>query len=158
MKALIQRVQSAQVSVDDETVGAIGTGLLVYVGVEKGDTAAEAEKLAEKVANIRIFEDEQGKMNLPIRDVRGDILVISNFTLAADASKGRRPSFDNATAGEEARTLYEKFTGCLRRLGCHIAEGLFGTHMLISSVADGPVNIIIRISAGGDDGSKGAAE
>jgi len=145
MRALVQRVHWAQVEVDSRLVGRIEAGLLVYVGIGGDDKPADAEKLAEKVATLRIFPDQQGKLNLSVRDARGGILAVPNFTLMADASSGRRPSFSGAAAGEQARPLYETFVEALRRAGCATAEGVFGAEMKIRSEADGPVNIVIDL-------------
>ncbi len=145
MRALIQRVLSAEVSVGGEPVGRIDHGLLVYVGVGVDDTAADAAKLAGKVAHVRIFEDADEKMNLSVSDVGGALLVVPNFTLMADARKGRRPAFVAAARGAEAEALFDAFVDQLRRLGCTVATGSFGDDMLIRSDADGPVNVLIDI-------------
>ena len=143
MRALLQRVFWARVIVDDGMAGQCHTGLLVYVGVFAGDEASDAEKLADKIAELRIFEDEYGKMNHNVRDVRGDILAIPNFTLAADTRKGRRPSFDPAARPAEARELFEAFVAALKARGCPVETGRFGARMTIESEADGPVNVIL---------------
>ncbi len=143
MRAILQRVSWARVIVDDGLAGQCRTGLLVYVGVFVGDEAADAEKLADKIAGLRIFEDEYGKLNHNVRDVRGDILGIPNFTLAADTRKGRRPSFDSAARPDEARELFEVFVAALKALGCRVETGRFGAHMTIESEANGPVNVIL---------------
>ena len=145
MKAVLQRVRHAEVTVDSTVVGLIGAGLLVYVGAAVGDTPDEALKLAEKIAALRIFEDSDGKLNLSVRDVAGGVLVVPNFTLQADARKGRRPAFTGAARGDQARPLCQALTGFLAELGCQVATGVFGSHMLIDSQADGPVNIILDI-------------
>ncbi len=143
MRAVIQRVRLASVAVDGETVGRIEQGLLVYIGVATTDGAADADYLAEKVANLRIFPDKQGKMNLSVQDVRGGVLAVPNFTLLADARKGRRPAFVKAAPPEQAEPLQEAFVSGLRDRGCPISRGVFGAHMLIDSLADGPVNIVL---------------
>jgi D-aminoacyl-tRNA deacylase len=143
MRAVIQRVRSAAVTVDDETVGRIDVGLLVYVGVATTDGPADADFLAEKVAHLRIFPDEQGKMNLSVQDVRGGVLAVPNFTLLADARKGRRPAFVKAAPPEQAEPLHEAFISGLRARDCQVSRGVFGAHMLVDSVADGPVNIVL---------------
>ena len=143
MRAVVQRVNHARVTVDVALAGQCHAGLLVYVGVFAGDEASEAEKLADKIAGLRIFEDESGKMNHNVRDVRGDILAIPNFTLAADTRKGRRPSFDSAARSAEARELFEVFAAALKAQGCQVETGRFGAHMTIESEANGPVNVIL---------------
>ncbi len=143
MRALIQRVRSAEVEADDEVLGRIDRGLLVYLGVGIGDDATGAARLAKKVAGLRIFEDGQGKLNLSVQDVGGDVLVIPNFTLMADAHRGgRRPSFTTAANGKLAEPLYQAFAASLAECGCRVERGAFGKHMEIFSVADGPVNLV----------------
>ncbi len=143
MRAVLQRVNRASVTVDDLLVGQCQTGLLVYVGIFVGDEGADAEKLADKIAGLRIFEDEYGKMNHNVRDARGGILGIPNFTLAADTRKGRRPSFGLAARPDEARVLFDTFVDALKGHGCHVQTGQFGAHMIIDSQANGPVNVIL---------------
>ena len=143
MRAVIQRVLSANVTAHAEVVGRIGQGLLVYVGVATTDGPADADYLAEKVAVLRIFPDEQGKMNLSVQDVRGGVLAVPNFTLLADARKGRRPAFVKAAPPEQAEPLHDAFISGLRARGCQVVQGVFGAHMLIDSIADGPVNIVL---------------
>jgi D-aminoacyl-tRNA deacylase len=143
MRALLQRVNHAAVTVDDAVIGRCDGGLLVYVGVFDGDDAADAEKLADKIAALRIFEDECGKMNHNVRDARGGILAIPNFTLAADTRKGRRPSFGPAAKPDQASELFDAFIAALEASGCGVQTGRFGAHMLIDSQANGPVNIIL---------------
>ena len=149
MKAVIQRVRWAEVEVDGRIVGRVERGLLVYAGVAVGDTAQEAWKLADKVANLRIFEDEGGKLNLSVQDVRGGVLAISNFTLLADARKGRRPAFVGAAPQEVAGPVFEGFVAALRATGVTVQQGLFGATMCIRSEADGPVNILLDIGPAG---------
>ena len=151
MRALVQRVSSAQVQADGKVTGRIGRGVLVYLGIGSADRSASAEKLAEKVAHLRIFQDEQGKLNLSVRDVRGGVLAVPNFTLLADARKGRRPAFSGAAAAQLAQPLYEAFTAALQREGLQVAKGVFGAEMMIRSEAAGPVNIIVDIPPGGED-------
>jgi len=143
MRAVVQRVNRASVSVDDAVVGRCESGLLVYVGVFDGDQTADAEKLADKISGIRIFEDECGKMNHNVRDARGGILAIPNFTLVADTRKGRRPSFVWAAAPGEARELFDQFVSALAGRNCPVETGVFGAHMIIDSQANGPVNVIL---------------
>ena len=144
MKAVIQRVTSASVTVEGRIVGEIGRGILILLGVEKGDAEARADWLAEKIINLRIFEDEAGKMNLSLRDISGSLLVVSQFTLAGNCDKGRRPSFDSAAAPEEGRRLYEYFVEALKRLGAPVATGIFQADMQVSLVNDGPVTFILE--------------
>ena len=143
MKAVVQRVTHASVAVGGEVVGRIGQGLVVLVGVAKGDTETEAKFLAEKTANLRIFSDEAGKFNLSALDILCEILVISQFTLLADARKGRRPSFTEAASPEVAEPLVERFSGLLRSHGLKVETGQFGAHMLVELVNDGPVTIVL---------------
>ena len=151
MKAVLQRVHSAEVSVGGEVVGRIDAGLLVYVGVVEGDGLDDADGLADKVAGIRIFEDDEGKLNRSVRDVRGGVLAIPNFTLAADTRKGRRPSFVEAARPESAKTLYDMFVAALRDRECTVASGAFGGTMTIRSAAAGPVNVIVDTRGGPPD-------
>jgi len=141
MKALVQRVSEADVTVDGEVLGAIGRGLLVLLGVEVGDEAAAADLLARKIAALRIFEDDAGKMNLAVRDVGGAVLAISQFTLAADLRKGNRPSFIRAAPPAVAEPLYEQFCARLREAGLVVATGRFGAQMAVRLINDGPVTI-----------------
>ncbi|MDA8155032.1 MAG: D-aminoacyl-tRNA deacylase [Actinomycetota bacterium] len=141
MKALIQRVSSASVRVENKTVSRIGKGLLVLLCVEKGDSEADAAMLAGKAARLRIFENAEGKMGLSVLDIHGEALVISQFTLAADMSKGNRPSFEKAEAPEKAKQLYKLFVKELSSAGVPVKEGVFGAHMDVALVNDGPVTI-----------------
>jgi len=143
MRALVQRVASAQVQVEGSNVGQIGRGLLVYVGVAAGDRGADAEALAGKLAHLRIFDDERGRLNRSVLDVGGTVLVVPNFTLCADTRQGRRPSFDSSARGEQARAIYDLFVAAMSKAGCVVEQGRFGAAMSIFSVADGPVNVIL---------------
>lgn len=144
MVALIQRSFNSSVCVDGKTVGAIDKGMVVFVGVNKFDDDAECDYLAKKVANLRIFHDENGKMNKSILDIGGQILAISNFTLCADARKGTRPSYDMAMRPERANELYERFMQKLSENGVErIEKGIFGADMRVSVENDGPVSIIL---------------
>lgn len=142
MKAVIQRVLESAVSVDGKTVGEIKKGYMILLGVMKGDTEKEAELLARKTAALRIFEDENGKMNLSVLDVGGEILAISQFTLCADYKKGNRPSFTNSEEPEKALKLYEHFCSELKSNGVkRVEKGVFGADMKVSLINDGPVTI-----------------
>ena len=144
MKAVIQRVKRADVVVDGKTVGEIDKGILILLGVVEGDTEKEAEILADKTAKLRIFEDENEKMNLSLTDVDGEALVVSQFILCADCKKGNRPSFTASAAPDIANTLYEKFSSLLTENGIRKVEnGVFGADMQVSLVNDGPVTIIL---------------
>ena len=145
MKAVLQRVSEARVDVAGATVGSIGRGILVLLGVEKGDGERDAAWLAEKIATLRIFEDEAGKMNRAVQDIGGDILAVSQFTLAGNCTKGRRPSFDTAAPPEEANRLYEYFVARVRTLGVPVATGIFQADMQVHLVNDGPVTIPITL-------------
>lgn len=144
MKALIQRVKNASVAIEGKLYSSIDTGMLVFLGVEKSDTKENAEKLAQKLLNLRIFEDENEKMNFSIQDVSGEILVVSQFTLCADCRKGTRPSFDNAAAPEIANVLYEDFVNFLKASGLKIETGKFRAMMDVSLVNDGPVTFLVE--------------
>jgi D-aminoacyl-tRNA deacylase len=145
VKLVIQRVSSAAVRVEGEVVGEIGRGLLVLFGAEAGDSAALAEEAARKVAGLRVFEDAEGKMNLALADVGGEVLAVSQFTLGADLSRGRRPGFERALPGPEARPLYEGFVAALRREGVEVATGIFGTMMSVSLVNEGPATFLLEL-------------
>ena len=145
MKAILQRVKFAKVEVGGETVGEIGQGFLVLLGVAKEDDKKEAEALSNKIAGLRVFTDENDKMNLSLDDIGGEVLVISNFTLCADCSHGRRPSFIAAARPEQAEPLYEYFCQRLRDAGVKkVAQGIFGADMAVSLLNDGPVTIDIN--------------
>lgn len=141
MRALIQRVTKASVSVAGETKGEIGSGLLVLLGVTHEDTEAEATELATKISKLRIFNDEAGKMNKSVQDVGGAVLVVSQFTLYADTRKGNRPSYVSAARPEPANALYEYFSDALRKTGLEIATGVFGADMDVELINQGPVTI-----------------
>ncbi|GAB4545885.1 MAG: D-aminoacyl-tRNA deacylase [Anaerolineales bacterium] len=141
MRVFIQRVSHASVTVNQETISSIGNGLLILLGIGHNDTEEQAAFLAEKTANLRIFEDEQGKTNLSVLDVHGAAIVVSQFTLYADARKGRRPSFTDAALPQVAEPLVERFTALLRAQGVPTQTGKFGAHMLVTIHNDGPVSI-----------------
>ncbi len=141
MKAVIQRVANASVAVDGETVGSCGRGYLILLGVANGDTETDAELLAKKIASLRIFRDENDKMNLSVKDVDGEILVISQFTLLANYHHGNRPDFLESAKPEEANRLYEYFKGLLSREVRRVESGIFGADMKVSLTNDGPVTI-----------------
>lgn len=143
MRAVIQRVSEGSVSVEGEMVGQIGPGLVVLLGVTGADRTEDAQHLAQKIVNLRIFEDEEGKMNRSLLEVGGEILSISQFTLYGDCRKGRRPSFTQAAKAEEADLLYGVFNEALASGGVKVAQGLFQTHMRVSLVNDGPVTMIL---------------
>ncbi|MDP2917338.1 MAG: D-aminoacyl-tRNA deacylase [Dehalococcoidia bacterium] len=143
MKALLQRVTGASVTVGDEMVGSTGKGLVVFVGVANGDTARDAQYLAEKTANLRIFADSEGKFNLSALDVKGELLVVSQFTLLADARKGRRPSFTDAAPPAQAEELFNYFVQQVRATGLKVETGRFQQHMLVEIHNDGPVTIML---------------
>ena len=147
MIAVVQRVNSAGVSVDNHTVGKAGKGVVVFLGVAKGDGERDADYLSDKIMNLRIFEDSDGKMNLSLLDISGEMLVVSQFTLLADCRKGRRPSFAGAAAPEQAGELYEYFLKNVRRHVGKVAAGQFQAMMKVNLVNDGPVTMILE-SAG----------
>ena len=144
MRLVIQRVATAQVVVADEIVSQIGAGLCVFLGVGRKDSESNADSLAEKISNLRIFDDDQGKMNRSARDVGGEILVVSQFTLYGDCTKGNRPSFTEAAPAAEAERLYETFVDRLRALDLRVATGRFGAKMDVSLTNDGPVTFILE--------------
>ena len=139
MKALIQRVKQASVSVNGEKISAIGKGILIFVGVEKTDGQINAEKLAEKVLKLRIFEDENEKMNFSISDIKGELLIVSQFTLCGDCKKGTRPSFDNSAKAEDALGLYNYFVDYIKRSKLKVETGKFQAMMEVELINDGPV-------------------
>jgi D-tyrosyl-tRNA(Tyr) deacylase len=144
MRAVIQRVSAASVEVAGRQVAAIGRGLAVLLGVAIGDTERDADHLAEKIANLRVFEDAEGKLNLSLADAGGAVLVVSNFTVLADCRKGRRPSFDAAARPEQAQPLYERFVAGLRAAGLAVETGVFQEHMIVHIANDGPVTLILE--------------
>jgi D-tyrosyl-tRNA(Tyr) deacylase len=143
MRAVVQRVARAAVRVDEASVSEIGPGLLILLGVARGDTLAIADALAAKIAGLRIFEDKSGKMNLSATDIAGEALCISQFTLYADVRRGRRPSFEAAAPPDLARPLYEAFCDAIDRRGLRCARGVFGAHMVVELVNDGPVTLVV---------------
>ncbi len=148
MRAVVQRVSRARVTVDGAEVGAIGSGLLVYVGVANEDGPADVQYIATKVRELRVFEDETGKMNLALGAAGGDVLVVSQFTLYGDCRKGRRPSFDAAAPPALARALYEDVVRALADAGVRVATGSFQAHMQVDAVNDGPVTMLLDSSRG----------
>ena len=145
MRALIQRVTSASVKVDGEIVGKIGKGFLIFLGVYEEDTEEKIEKLTKKIANLRIFNDENDKMNLSIKEVKGEILLISQFTLCADTRKGNRPSFVSAKNPKDANVIYEKTIESIRSEGIIVEKGIFGADMKVELLNDGPVTILLDV-------------
>jgi D-aminoacyl-tRNA deacylase len=147
MKAVVQRTSGASVEVEGRVVGAIGAGLVVLLGIEAGDTGADRAWMAEKIANLRIFEDAAEKMNLSVRDVGGGVLLVPNFTVAGDARKGRRPSYDNAMRPQESEAEFGRVAQALREVageGVRVETGVFRAHMRVSLVNDGPVTILLE--------------
>ena len=145
MKAVIQRVQEGNVSVGGKTISAVKIGLVILLGIGPDDTRENAQKLARKIAHLRIFEDQNGKMNLSLLDIQGEVLVVPQFTLYADTRKGHRPSFTDAAPPEIAEPLVIYFSSCLEELGLSAPLGKFGAHMLVKIHNDGPVTIVIEI-------------
>ena len=143
MRAVVQRVTRARVTVNNETIGEIGTGLVVLLGVARDDSEADAEYLATKIAALRVFDDQQGKMNLSVKDINGRMLVISQFTLYGDVRRGLRPSWIDAAAPEIAKPLYEFFIAQVRNLLTEVAGGSFGSMMQLELINDGPVTILL---------------
>ena len=143
MRAVVQRVTEGDVTVENQVTGAIGSGYVVLMGVEDTDTEKDAEYLADKIVGLRVFEDEDEKMNLSLQDVGGEMLVISQFTLLADARKGRRPNFVKAARPEMAKKLYDHFVEKVKAQGIKVGEGVFQAHMLVRIHNDGPVTILL---------------
>ena len=144
MKVLVQRVLNASVEVGGRKVSVVGKGILAFVGVEKDDTAAHAAWMAQKICALRIFEDENGKMNLSVRDIGGEILAVSQFTLCADTTRGNRPGFERAAFPEDARKLYEEFVARIREIGIPAQTGIFQADMQVSLLNDGPATFILE--------------
>lgn len=144
MKGLIQRVKRASVTIDGKLHSEIDQGILVLLGVEKGDRKENAEKLADKLCKLRIFEDENDKMNLSVQDIKGEILVVSQFTLAGDCKKGTRPSFDKAELPQKANELYEYFNDLIREKNIPVKTGVFGAMMDVELINDGPVTFMLE--------------
>ena len=147
MRALVQRVAEARVTVDGRETGRIGQGLLIFLGVRDGDTATERDWLVDKCLNLRIFEDADGKFNRSVQDVRGELLVVSQFTLYGDTSRGRRPSFTEAAAPALAEPMYETFVAGLRAVGLRVATGVFGARMEVFLQNSGPVTLMLEKEA-----------
>lgn len=144
MRAVLQRVTRSKVVVDGEIVGSIGKGLNVLLGISKDDTMEDIPYLKDKIINLRIFEDEEGKMNRSLLDVGGEILLISQFTLYGDCRKGRRPNFMDALGGDEAKKIYDEFVKSLKETGIKVETGIFGAHMEVTIDNDGPVTLIVE--------------
>ncbi len=144
MKAIIQRVKNASVTIDGKIYSQINEGCLVLLGIDKNDKSENADKIAEKLVNLRIFEDEQGKMSKSVQDINGELLVVSQFTICADLKKGNRPSFDNAMAPEEANKLYEYTLERIKAFNIPVKTGVFGAHMEVNLLNNGPVTFILE--------------
>jgi len=144
MKAIIQRVKNARVEIENKTIGEIGKGILVFLGVKDGDTEKDVQFLVEKILNLRIFSDKENKMNLSLLDIKGEILIVSQFTLYGDCKKGRRPSFTDAALPETAEKLYEDFIKEAKKSGLKTETGKFGAMMQVELVNDGPVTFILE--------------
>lgn len=144
MRAVVQKVSSSKVTVDEEVVGQINQGLMVLLGVTHDDTSKDVDYMVDKVTNLRIFEDEDGKMNLSLKDVDGEVLAVSQFTLYGDARRGRRPSFSDAARPEVANPLYEEFVEKIKKQGINVGTGQFGAHMMVDLTNDGPVTILLE--------------
>lgn len=144
MRAVVQKVSSSKVTVDEEVVGQINQGLMVLLGVTHDDTSKDVDYMVDKITNLRIFEDAQGKMNLSLKDVNGEVLAVSQFTLYGDARRGRRPSFSEAARPEVANPLYEEFVQKVKNQGINVGTGKFGAHMMVDLTNDGPVTILLE--------------
>ncbi|WP_432665389.1 D-aminoacyl-tRNA deacylase [Wukongibacter baidiensis] len=143
MRAVVQRVSDAKVTVEEKTTGSIGQGLMILLGVEDGDSMDDVKYMVEKITNLRIFEDENDKLNLSVLDIEGEILVVSQFTLLGDCRKGRRPNFMKAAKPEIANELYEEFVSEARKKGLKVGTGVFREHMVVNLSNDGPVTILV---------------
>lgn len=143
MRAIVQRVKNAKVTVDKQIVGQIQAGLLVYLGVGNGDNESDAVFIADKIVNLRIFADSNDKMNLSVKDVKGGILIVSNFTLFGDCRKGRRPGFDLAAEPTIANSLYEKVCDLIKQQGIEVQKGIFAAYMDVTASNDGPINFLL---------------
>lgn len=144
MRAVVQRVASSRVTVDERVIGEVKKGLLVLLGVTHDDTSKDVDYMVDKVTNLRIFEDENDKMNLSLKDIGGEVMAVSQFTLYGDARKGRRPSFSDAARPDVANPLYEEFVEKLRAQGITVGTGVFGAHMMVELTNDGPVTILLE--------------
>ena len=144
MRAVVQRVKESSVTVNDKVTGSIRQGLMVLIGVEDGDTEKDAEYIAKKVSALRVFDDEEGVMNLSVKDINGEILAVSQFTLLGDVRKGNRPSYFSAAAPEDANNLYRKTVELIKSNGIHVEEGIFQAEMIVNIVNDGPVTILLE--------------
>lgn len=144
MRAVVQKVSSSKVTVDEEVIGQINQGLMVLLGVTHDDTSKDVDYMVDKVTNLRIFEDTEGKMNLSLKDVEGEVLAVSQFTLYGDARRGRRPSFSDAARPEVANPLYEEFVEKVKNQGINVGTGKFGAHMMVDLINDGPVTILLE--------------
>lgn len=144
MRAVVQKVSSSKVTVEGQVIGQINQGLMVLLGVTYDDTSKDVDYMVDKVTNLRIFEDEGGKMNLSLKDIDGEVLVVSQFTLYGDARRGRRPSFSNAARPEVANPLYEEFVEKIKKQGINVGTGKFGAHMMVDLTNDGPVTILLE--------------
>lgn len=144
MKTVIQRVKTASVTIDDKLHSSIKQGILIFYGVEKGDSEDFSKYLSEKILKLRIFEDENGKMNLSVKDIQGELLIVSQFTLAGDTRKGTRPSFDTAMPPKEAEIMYNNFVETVKESGLTVKTGVFGAMMDVSLINDGPVTFILE--------------
>ena len=144
MRAVVQRVSSSRVTVDERVTGEVKKGLLVLLGVTHDDTSKDVDYMVDKVTNLRIFEDENDKMNLSLKDIKGEVMAVSQFTLYGDARKGRRPSFSDAARPDVANPLYEEFVEKLRAQGITVGTGEFGAHMMVELTNDGPVTILLE--------------
>ncbi|NLM05020.1 MAG: D-tyrosyl-tRNA(Tyr) deacylase [Clostridiales bacterium] len=143
MRAVVQRVSRAKVSIDEREVGRIGKGLVIYLGIEHEDTMEDVNYMVNKITNLRIFQDEEDKMNLSVKDVKGELLIISQFTIMGDCRKGRRPSYIMAARPEEAIILYDEFIKQCEKTGIGVESGEFQAHMMVDYINDGPVTILV---------------